>query len=218
MKTRILVLLSLIASPWIASAAEGPDPHAMDALIIECKSALELNQASEKPIPALVLEQCKGLAIAKVTRGGIVIGASSGQGILIAKTEDGWSAPSAFDTGGGSFGAQIGLDTIRYIFVLNTPTAIQQFTGKKVSLDAQASATAGPDHSAAANRELPKADIYIYALSDGAFAGATVGGMYVNVDKDLNDEVYSNLVTTMEIITGEVSPPATAESLYELLP
>lgn len=218
MKAPTFALTALIVSTLALSAADGPKPHAMDELIIKSKSALELLQASEKSIPAQVLEKAQGLAIANVTRGGILIGGQSGEGIVVQKVEDGWSAPSAFDTGGGSVGAQIGLENVDFILVLNTPTAVQLFTADDVSLDAKASATAGPDRAAAAAEKLPASDIYVYAMSDGAFAGATVGGMFVSVDTDLNNEVYSNLVTVQQILSGEASPPAAAKGLYALLP
>ncbi|WP_309396883.1 lipid-binding SYLF domain-containing protein [Cerasicoccus maritimus] len=214
--TTTLLAFSLIASAY-ADGPKGPEPKAMDELIVKAESTVNLMQASKKSIPAVVLQDCKGLAIASVTRGGIGIGGQKGEGIVIAKTDEGWSAPSAFDTGGGSLGLQLGVETVQYVYVLNTDAAILSFTGDKVELDAKASATAGPDHAAAANDKLPKSDIYIYALTDGAFAGATVGGVYVKLDIDLNNQVYSNIVKVNQIISGEVPAPPITKDLYDQL-
>ncbi|WP_309386728.1 lipid-binding SYLF domain-containing protein [Cerasicoccus frondis] len=211
--TATILAISLLSSAF-AEGPEGPQPNAMNELIVKAESAVSLMQQSKTAIPPIVLQDCKGLAIASVTRGGIGIGGQKGEGIVIVKTDDGWSAPSAFDTGGGSIGLQLGVETLSYVFVLNTDEAILSFTGDKVELDAKASATAGPDHAAAANDKLPKSDIYVYSLSDGAFAGATVGGVYVKLDIDLNNEVYSNIVTVNQIIAGEVPAPPITEGLY----
>ncbi|GHC07245.1 lipid-binding SYLF domain-containing protein [Cerasicoccus arenae] len=213
----ILISTSLLALSLSAKNPGGPKPDAMNELIIKCRSSFELLQASEKPIPAFVIQEAEGLAIATVTRGGIGIGGQKGKGFVITKTEGGWSAPSSFDTGGGSIGLQLGVETVQYVFVLNTKTAIEQFVGNEVSLDAKASATAGPDHAAAANDKMPKSDIYIYSISDGAFAGATIGGVYVSVDTDLNNLVYSNLFTPNQILSGEVPAPSLMDTFYSQL-
>jgi len=212
--TTALAAAFLLVANVQAEGPGGPKPDAMNELIIKCKSSFELLQASEHKIPALVIQQAKGVAIATVTRGGIGIGGQAGEGIVFARLEDGWSAPSAFETGGASIGAQLGVETVQYIFVLNTDKALLSFTGDEVKLDAKASATAGPDNAAVANDKLPKSDIYVYALTDGAFAGATVGGVYVTLDIELNNEVYSNLVTVNKILAGEVPAPPLMDSLY----
>lgn len=221
MKTKLLTAaiaaFSLLSINLQAEGPGGPEPKAMDELIIECKSAFELLQASEHAIPSIVMRHAKGVAIATVTRGGIGIGGQAGEGILIAKTDDGWSPPSAFETGGGSIGAQLGVETVKYVMVLNTDKAVMSFTGDEVALNAKANATAGPNHAAAANDKLPKSDIYIYALTDGAFAGATIGGVYVTLDIELNNKVYSNLVKVNQILAGEVPAPPLMDSLYAQL-
>lgn len=215
--TAAFAALLMISVNAFAEGPIGPNPDAMNELIIKSKNSFEQLQATDKSIPPLVLKQAKGLAVATVTRGGIGIGGQHGKGIVINKTEDGWSAPSAFETGGGSIGLQLGVETVQYVFVLNTDKAVMQFIGDEVKLDAKASATAGPDHAAAANEKLPKSDIYIYALTDGAFAGATVGGVYVELDLELNNEVYSNTVTVNQIIAGEVPAPAAMSTFYDHL-
>lgn len=210
-----LATVALLMPSLQAEGPAGPKPDAMNKLIVKAEATVSQMQETDKSIPAIVLQNCKGLAIASVTRGGIGIGGQSGDGIVIAKTGDGWSAPSAFSTGGGSIGLQLGVETVDYVYVLNTDEAILAFTGDKVELDAKASATAGPDHAAAANDKLPKSDIYVYALSDGAFAGATVGGAFVKLDIDLNNEVYSNVVKVNQIISGEVPAPPLMGDLYD---
>lgn len=221
MKTKFLVAamaaFSLLGASLQAEGPGGPKPAAMNELIIKCKSSFELLQASEHAIPGIVVRNAKGIAIATVTRGGIGIGGQAGEGIVFAKLEDGWSAPSAFETGGASIGAQLGVETVQYVMVLNTDKALLSFTGDEVALDAKANATAGPDHAAASNDKLPKSDIYVYALTDGAFAGATIGGVYVTLDVELNNEVYSNLVTVNKILAGEAPAPPLMNSLYDQL-
>ena len=66
-------------------------------------------------------------------------------GLVIARTGDGWSAPSAIAVGGGGFGFQIGADVTDFIIVLNNQAAVDAFAKKgNFALGADISAAAGP--------------------------------------------------------------------------
>ncbi len=84
----------------------------------------------EQSIPYTVLNTAKGLAIITVTKAGFIISGRGGTGILVARTEGGWSSPSAIGTGGIGFGFQAGAQISEFIIVLNTPKAVQAFSKK----------------------------------------------------------------------------------------
>ena len=92
---------------------------------------LEQKQGSDEPIPADLLDHAKGVAIFSLTKAGLGIGGQGGEGIVLLrlgqKAVSTWSAPSAFNLGGGSLGAQIGFTEVRYIVVLNTDDAVRHF-------------------------------------------------------------------------------------------
>src|SRR3954470_4096464 len=58
----------------------------------------------EQSIPATVLDEARGLAIIRVLKIGFVFSGKGGQGVVIAKTGNGWSGPSFIGTGGAGFG------------------------------------------------------------------------------------------------------------------
>ncbi|MDD5261213.1 MAG: lipid-binding SYLF domain-containing protein [Methylacidiphilales bacterium] len=196
--------------------------EALSDRIDEAISILEAKQESAHPIPQKLLNDCKGIAIIRVARGGVVFGGTHGTGIVLGHTQKlwgtGWSAPCAFSMSGGSFGAQIGFETRDYIFVLNTNAALRMFTSdESLKWDATAAATAGPDYVSAENSQVLEVPIYYYTKTDGAFAGATFGGTSLSTDSSTNREAYGHGVLTSDILNGRIKPHKDSASLYKLL-
>ena len=78
---------------------------------------------------------------------GLTLGRSGrgGTGIVVARTEKGWSGPSAIGTGGIGFGFQAGVQVSELVIVLNTPEAVNAFSkGGNVTLGGALSVAAGP--------------------------------------------------------------------------
>lgn len=212
-------------SHFIITALIGLAPvfaTAEDSLPVRTDTAIKILQKiaiSDKPIPQLVIDEAAGVAIVKIVRGGFIVGGQHGNGVVLKHLgDDKWSAPLAFDMGGGSFGAQIGGDVVDYVFVLNNEVALEMFTSSsEVKFDAGASATAGPDNASANKKDLPGKSIYVYSTTDGAFAGATVGGSFIKVEPEVNQATYGMEVTTEQILSGDVKGLPTSEQLVALL-
>ena len=149
--------------------------------IVTATQILEKRQGSISPIPQEVLAHARGIAIGTITKAGLGIGGQGGEGIvLLHYTADNpatWSAPVAFNTSGGSLGAQIGFTTIRYIIILNTDNAVRMFTSNgKVTYDATAAGTAGADnaHEGETSENLRRHSMIIYKETGGLFGGANL--------------------------------------------
>src|SRR5919205_4442545 len=54
----------------------------------------------EKAIPQAVLKDARGLAIMTVLKAGFGFSGRGGKGVVVARTGNGWSGPSAIGTGG----------------------------------------------------------------------------------------------------------------------
>ena len=210
----LLFALSLLLHPTVQAQSS---PR-MDALIKEAVSIIMDKQTSPKPIPESVIERAKGIAIIEITKGGFGLSGQHGEGVLIAKTSNGWSAPSAFYTSGGGVGLQVGVEVRRLIYILNTPAAVNAFAQKgKFKLNAIANATAGPDTLTEEASTINQQDIYVYATTDGAFAGAAVGSDRLGTAININKEAYGDSVTTADILNGKVPSPPAASELYRAL-
>lgn len=178
----------------------------------------EFKQIPENSIPDEVLNNCKGLAVLSVVKGGFVVSGRAGYGLVIAKTNSEWSAPSAIGVLGAGFGFQIGGEITDFIFVLNTKEAVDAFVhGTNVSLGGNVSIAAGPVGRSVEASVIPTAAIYAYSRSQGIFAGASLEGTVIVERTDANTEFYGKPVSVESLLFGKISPPSTAKPLYKEL-
>lgn len=216
MKTSRLFLASLIGLFSLGTAFA--DDSDMREAVHRASSMFEEKQASAHPIPQAVLDHARALGFIEITKGALGVGGANGEGVIVSRVPDGWSAPFAFTQGGGSIGFQVGVDIKRYIYVFNTEAAYHAFTGPtRGRFQADAKATAGPDSaSQIAARGLPDSPMYIYSLSDGAFAGVSVGGQLVGGAPEANKAAYGT-DDPDAILHGKVPVPAYAGPLNTAL-
>jgi lipid-binding SYLF domain-containing protein len=157
-----------------------------------------------------------------VTKGGLVFGGAGGQGILVKRLTPSvngrnWSAPSAFDVKGGSFGAQIGFESKNIIAILNSESMVRTFSSQEdLKWDATAAGTAGYDSVKESKNELQGHSIRIYSTTKGLFGGATFGGTSISVNGDVNHETYGKH-TIESLLDGTAEPPDFARELYAIL-
>ena len=176
------------------------------------------SEIPETAIPPAVLRDAKGLAILTVTKAGFVVSGRGGTGIVIARTEKGWSGPSAIGTGGLGVGFQAGLQVSEYVIILNTQEAVNSFVkGNNVTLGGNLSAAIGPIGRSAEAAVAPQAAIYTYSRSQGLFAGISLEGTVIATRYQQNEEYYGNAAFPSDIFSGDVKPPAGAQKLVELL-
>lgn len=172
----------------------------------------------EKEIPRHVMREATGLAILTVTKGGFIWSARGGQGVVVARTKNGWSGPSFIRTGGVGFGAQIGAEVTEYVMVLNTPEAVQAFSkDANVQLGGALSVAAGPVGRSAEAGLTPKAAVYTYSRSQGLFAGASLEGTVVGTNKKANERYYGAPLNADTILSGRTRRPASSSQLLSSL-
>lgn len=82
----------------------------------------------EQTIPQTVLSEARGLAIIRVLKVGFGISGKGGQGVVVARTGNGWSGPSFVGTGGAGVGFQIGAQVTDFVIVLNNRDAVRAFS------------------------------------------------------------------------------------------
>src|SRR5437764_2513579 len=184
--------------------ADMQDDVDQEATIIERFQAVP-----EKAIPQAVLRDARGLAIMTVIKAGFGFSGRGGAGVVVARTQHGWSGPSAIGTGGAGFGFQIGAEVTEFVMVLNTDAAVQAFSRNvNVTLGGDISVAAGPIGRNAEIGITPVAAIYTYSRSQGLFAGVSLEGTVVGTRNDANAEFYGRRVATGESRSGKVQPPS----------
>ena len=207
-----LTAMLVLAGTAISQAAS------LNDRLSEAITILSNRQNSGHPIPQGLLDGARAVAIVKVTKGGLVFGGTGGQGVILARNGTGWSAPSAFNLSGGSFGAQIGFETKRLIIVLNSERAFRVFAGEgKTKWDATATGSAGNDKLRESASDWKKLPIVVFEDNEGVFGGATFGGTSIDVAHDDNERAYGEGVTVHDILGGKVNAPRLAHRLDALL-
>ena len=164
----------------------------------------EIMSAPDKSIPSAVLEKATGIAVFPgLLKGGLGIGAQRGHGVLSVRSKSGeWSNPAFLTVTGGSVGAQIGLQAIDLVLVINHQRGLEQLVKNQFKVGADAGVAAGPvgrDASASTDIQL-RAQILSYSRARGLFAGVTLNGSTINSDRDANERFYGIAYRTQQIV------------------
>jgi SH3 domain-containing YSC84-like protein 1 len=215
---RIYVLMAVLAFGAVLLGIS-PVWADMQGDVDQAATIIERFQAvPEKGIPQAVLKDARGLGLMTVIKAGFGFSGRGGKGVVVARTKNGWSGPSAIGTGGVGFGLQIGAEVTEFVFVLNTDAAVQAFSRDvNVTLGGDISVAAGPLGRNAEAGITPLAAIYTYSRSQGLFAGVSLEGTVIGTRNDANAEYYGRRVTPEEILSGKVPPPPGATRLVQVL-
>lgn len=210
-----LALIALFVLGISVSAAQATLQEDVDRAV----SIIErFEEIPERAIPPAVLRDAKGVAILTLTKAGFVVSGRGGTGVVVARTENGWSGPSAIGTGGIGVGFQAGVQVSEYVIILNTQEAVNAFAkGSNVTLGANLSAAVGPVGRSAEAGATPRAAIYTYSRSQGIFAGVSLEGTVIATRYRANEEYYGQPVYVSDILAGKVKPPADGQKLADAL-
>ena len=213
MKT-ICALLALSFLPFTAANA------ATEQEVVNQSAAIlrQFKRMPERGVPRSVMRNARGLAILTVVKVGLGLSGKGGQGVVVARTGNGWSGPSFVGTGGAGWGPQIGAQITEFVFILNTNRAVRAFSRDgNLTLGADASVAAGPVGREAEAAVTPTAAIYTYSRTKGLFAGASLEGTVIATQKTANVRYYGRNVSASEILSGNVSAPPRAAVLERAL-
>ncbi len=216
MRATIFSILAILLTAWLATAAAHA---AMQDDVDQAVSIIErFQEIPETAIPDVIMREAKGLAILTLTKAGFVLTGRGGTGLVVARTEKGWSGPSAIGAGGMGFGFQAGAQVSELVIVLNTPDAVAAFAkGGNVTLGGNMSLAAGPVGRDLEGSMTVGAVMYTYSRSQGLFAGVSLEGMVIGTRDTANAEYYGKVVQAREILSGSVPPPAGAQKLLKIL-
>ena len=212
-------VICVIAAALLSACATVSPRDAMQVDVDQAAAIIERFEAMpEKGIPPAVMRAARGVAILTVTRAGFIGSARGGTGVVVARTEKGWSAPSAIGMGGIGIGFQAGIEITEFVIVLNTPAAVDAFAKQaNVTLGGNLTVAAGPVGRAAEAGVGLQTAVYTYSRSQGLFAGISLEGTGLSTRNDANTAYYGKLVTAGEILSGRVQPPAGTGNLLAAL-
>ena len=195
------ILFGLISASSLIAGSEVNDRVVRAAIVLK-----EIMQTRDKSIPQDLLDKSACVAVIPgMKKGGFIFGANYGKGLLSCRTDTGdgpWSAPSMFLLSGGSFGLQIGGQSVDLILVIMNLSGLESMLNTKFTLGGDASVAAGPvGRTASAETDaLMSAKILAYSRTRGLFAGLIIKGGVIRPDKDANQVLYGKPIEPREIL------------------
>jgi lipid-binding SYLF domain-containing protein len=182
-------LAALAAAAPAAAQSSAERELAQAADVIRAFTAEDANA-----IPTELLQRARGIAvIPNLFRGGFILGARRGRGVLAVRTADGsWSNPAFVTVTGGSIGWQIGAESTDLVLIFANDNAVKNIGTGKFTLGGDATAVAGPLGRHATVNVTFRAEVYGYLQSRGLFAGAAFQGARLAIDETLTERFYGS--------------------------
>jgi len=179
----------------------------------------EIHAVPDKDIPQDLWEKAACvMVIPGLKKAAFIVGGEYGKGLMSCRRGNGWSAPVFMKLAKGSWGLQIGAQSIDLVLLVMNEGGVDKMLNNKVTLGAEASVAAGPvgrDTRAGTDAQL-KAQILAYSRTQGLFAGIDISGGVLQPDDDDNKALYGN-VSAKEALKGATKPPAAVSSFMAAL-
>jgi lipid-binding SYLF domain-containing protein len=205
-----------------AATAHGADLSTKGAdRIKEAATVLqEIHSVPDKDIPAELWERAECvIVVPSLKKAAFVVGGEYGKGLMSCKHDGQWGAPIFMQVGKGSWGLQIGAQSIDLVLLVMNKSGMEKMLRNKVTLGAEASVAGGPvgrDARAATDAQM-KAEILSYSRTQGLFAGVNLSGGVVKPDEDDNRDLYGAKAPRDIVMDGTVEPPAATEAFMAQL-
>jgi lipid-binding SYLF domain-containing protein len=181
----------------------------------------EIHGIPDKDIPDELWQRAACvIVVPSLKKAAFVIGGEYGKGLMSCKHNDEWGAPVFMQIGKGSWGLQIGAQTIDLVLLVMNKRGMEKMLRNKVTLGAEASVAGGPvgrDARAATDAQM-KAEILSYSRTQGLFAGINVSGGIVRADEEDNKDLYGPSVLPRDVVmSGTALPPPATEPFMAAL-
>jgi len=159
----------------------------------------------EEGIANWLLDDAKAIAVIPgVKKAAFGFGVRWGRGLLSLRDERTglWIPPSFIEITGGNFGFQAGIQSTDLVLIFTNQDAVNALLRGKLTLNADASAAAGPvgRMAAAGVPILINSGILTYSRSKGLFAGVSLDGAAITIDDTSNSKVYGKYISGDEIL------------------
>ncbi|MBS1502999.1 MAG: lipid-binding SYLF domain-containing protein [Bacteroidetes bacterium] len=168
----------------------------------------EFNKMKES-IPHDLISEYQGIVIIpNMINAGLGIGGKRGKGVALVKLADGtWSDPVFITLTGGSIGPQIGVQSVDLVLVFRHKGVLTKVKEGDFTIGGDISAAAGPvGRSSSANTDYKlEAEVYSYSRSRGLFAGISINGSNLSIDKTADHNYYGDSMTSQDIFASSKS-------------
>lgn len=181
----------------------------------------DMRRAPDQDVPTDLWEKASCVMVVPgLKKAAFIFGGEYGKGLMSCRQSGGWSPPVFMRLGKGSWGLQIGAQSIDLVLLVMNDKGVEKLLRNRVSLGAEASVAAGPvgrDARAATDAQLT-AEILSYSRTQGVFAGINLSGGVLRDDQDDNADLYGKGISARDILLGgRIQLPGIARPFIEAL-
>ena len=220
-----LALCVVLGAGVVGAQNKKEDQNKHQDRLAEC--GVVMNEVLNVPdnVPQEILDKAECVVvIPSVMKVAMAFGGSYGRGAMICRSgkafTGAWGAPAMYVVEGGSFGLQLGAESIDLVLMIMNPRGVEAVLNSKIKLGSEASAAAGPKgrHVEGSTDATMRAEILSYSRSRGLFAGISLEGTSLRPDDDATEQVYGRKISAREIITGTTAQvPPSGDALVSVL-
>ena len=220
-KIKFLAVPLLLSFIIVFTSATRVDGDKQTEKIHSAANVLKEFGKMKESIPHDLISEYEGIVIIpNMINAGLGIGGKRGRGVAIVKLDDGkWSDPVFITLTGGSVGPQIGVQSVDLVLVFRHKGVLTKVKKGDFTIGGDASAAAGPvGRTTSANTDYKmQAEVYSYSRSRGLFAGISINGSNLAIDKNANDAYYGDGSTSQDIFGTAKSNTAAVKTLKDAL-
>lgn len=179
--------------------------------------------SNEKPMQQMrdLYPDARGIVILPgVLKGGFIVGAEGGSGVLLARDASGrWGYPAFYTMAAGSIGFQAGAQSSDIVLLLFSDKAVRSLVRHQGKIGADLGLTVGTVSTGveASTTTNVGADILAFSSGIGVFAGASAEAAIMIKRNDFNHAYYGEPVTPEQIIIAGSQQNPQADKLRAIL-
>ncbi|HEX4346353.1 MAG TPA: lipid-binding SYLF domain-containing protein [Vicinamibacterales bacterium] len=181
---------------------------------------MEIHGEPDKDVPQDLWNKATCvIVIPSLKKAAFIFGGEYGKGMMSCRHDAAWSAPVFMELEKGSWGFQIGAESIDLVLLVRNPRGMEKLLSDKVSLGADVSVAAGPvgrTGEAATDAQL-SAEIVSYSRVQGLFAGIDLSGGVLKADEDANRDLYGRKIAVREVLNDGTQAPASTQAFLAAL-
>lgn len=212
----LLVLLILVSSSFPASAAS-PKGLIQDSV----KVLGEMARQRDAETMGELMKKARGVAVfPSVIKAGFVVGGQYGEGLLLRRdpATKKWYGPTFSSIAGASWGLQVGAQSTALVLVIVNERGLEGFKANNFKLGGDFAVAAGPvGRRAEMSTDFKlQASIYSYSMTKGLFAGLSLDGSAITVDKETNKAYWGKDTTPTQALNKQASGAEIRKLMDEL--
>ena len=202
--TRVIAVLALVTMGLAGQPAQAQSEQ--QQLVERSRLVLDAFQSDPQfeDVRVYVQNAYAVLIMPQMLKGGFLLGANYGTGILLARDPQSgaWGEPAFYGMGGGSIGLQVGLQSSDMMFTIMNEGALDKLLAHGLKFGADAGVAAGPlgaEVGTGTTLHLGE-DVYAWGMSQGVFGGFWLDGTLILPKNDWNQAYYGRPIQPEEIV------------------